>query len=161
MVGAEAPLTTFMGLLGAWGAACIIISAQTEDWNHKSAAHAGGTASVLMASWRKSSVWLGVPQTILSLSIVLFLSPPPKKSVWYETLVKRLEPLTVSQCPYCVDQSQIVLKRNSSGDRNWHAGQCKGSAIILSESQFNQLFCGWQLVMFTSLMMLLEVCNNF
>lgn len=34
------PLITFMVLPGAQGAACIIISAQAERWNHKSAGHA-------------------------------------------------------------------------------------------------------------------------
>lgn len=34
-----APLITFMVLLGAQGDACIIISAQEDRWNHKSAEH--------------------------------------------------------------------------------------------------------------------------
>lgn len=43
-----APLITFMGLLGVQGAACIMISAQAERWNHKSAEHA---QAELVSSW--------------------------------------------------------------------------------------------------------------
>lgn len=42
------PLITFMVQLGAQGATCIIISAQAELWNHKSAEH---TLARLVFSW--------------------------------------------------------------------------------------------------------------
>lgn len=48
MWSGRAPLITFMVLLGAQGAACIIISAQAECWNHKSARHA---QAGLVFSW--------------------------------------------------------------------------------------------------------------
>lgn len=47
------PLITFMVLLGAQGAACIIISAQAQRRIHTSAEHA---RAELLSSWQNSSV---------------------------------------------------------------------------------------------------------
>lgn len=92
-----APLITFMVLLGAQGAACIIISAQAALWNHKSAKHA---RAGLVSSWPHGTSHLFVWECLRAFSLGQWYSvnvPAWKISLSWDAC-KMIRPFQICHC---------------------------------------------------------------